>query len=143
MVIMLLIKVEKKKTIARSISSLKNVNIRDHITRLLIAISFQSNTHKKSADCEKIISATVAENQKNFPIIKSCLLIGFERIRKIVFPSTSLKRSWLPTKRTPIRPKISIIPSPKSTITFSASPIVSFPRAREKIINTNAKKSIR
>ena len=40
--------------------------------------------------------------------INSYLLIGFERMRKIVFPSISLNKSWLPTNKTPINQKISI-----------------------------------
>ena len=75
--------------------------------------------------------------------MKSCLLIGFESIRKIVFHSISLKSNWLHTKSTHISQKISIIPSPKSTITLSHSPIVRFHSAIEKMINTKAKKSMR
>jgi hypothetical protein len=85
----------------------------------------------------------VPEKPKNFPSIKSRLLIGFESIRKIVFHSISLNRSWLPTKRTQIRPNTSIIESQKSKITLSSSQIVSFHKAKENKINTNAKKRIK
>ena len=142
-VIIWLIKVENKNTIARSISNFKKVKNKAQDIRFVIAISENSNTPRNTSDWTRIIKAIVPENPKNFPRIKSCLFIGFESMRKIVFHSTSLNNSWLPTKSTPISPNISIIPSPKSTITFSDSPIVSFPRARENIINTKAKKRIR
>jgi hypothetical protein len=85
----------------------------------------------------------LAENQKNFPSIKSCRFIGLESMRKMVFHSISLKRSWLQTNRTQISQKTSIIDKPKSTITFSDSQMVSLPRARENRVNIPAKKTIR
>gem|GEM_PF-5255365 len=82
----------------------------------------------------------VAENHKNFQRINSYLLIGFERMRNIVFHSISLYRSCVPVKSTPTRPNISIIASPKSTIILSSSQMVSFPNQIENIMNIKAKK---
>ena len=114
-----------------------------HRMRYVRVISWNNNTPKNKTAWAKIIRQMVRENQRYFQSIKSCLLKGFERIKKIVFPSTSLKRSWLPTNKTQIIQNISIIASQKSTMTFSHSPIVSFPSASENIINIQAKKSIR
>jgi hypothetical protein len=136
------IKVEKKKTRARRISSLKTVKRREKSIIWVISISFKIKTQRKTKDWRKRIRIIANENQINFQRRNSYRAIGFERIRKIVFPSTSLKRSWLQTKRTPIIPKNSIIPSPKSTITFLSSQMVSFPRAREKTIKIKAKNTI-
>ena len=140
---MLLIKVEKKNTIARSISSFKKVKNTAQSIKSVMTIPLSNNTTRNKADCSSTIRAIVPENPKNFPRIKSCLLIGLESIKNIVFPSTSLNKSWLHTNNTPISPNISIIPSPKSTMTFSDSPRVRAPRAREKSINTKAKNRIR
>jgi len=137
------IKLEKKNTIASSTSSFKNVKSRAHSMREFISIHWKNNTARYRRDCNPTIRAIVPENPKNFPRIKSCLLIGFESMRKIVFPSISLNSNWLPTKSTQISPKISIIPRPKSTTTLSDSPIVSFHSARENRINTKAKNRIR
>lgn len=138
------INVEKKNTIARRISSFNRVKKRAHKIRWFISIPFSHNTARKRRDCKTTINIIVAEKPKNFPKIKSCLLIGLESIKKIVFPSISLNNNWLQTKSTPISPKISIIPRPKSTITLcSLFPIVRPQRANEKIINTNAKNRIR
>lgn len=142
-VIIVLINVEKKNTIARRISSLKKVNKSDQTISQLIGIDWNNKTKRNKRDWKKTIRNILAENPKNFHKIKSCLFIGFERIRNIVFHSISLNNSWLPTKRTPMSPKTSIIERPKSTITLSPSPMVSFPRANEKIINTQAKKTMR
>jgi hypothetical protein len=90
-----------------------------------------------------MIKNIVPLKPKNFPNINSYLLIGFDKIRKIVFHSTSLKSNWLQTNKTQIIQKISIIAKPKSTITFESSQIVSCPKEREKIIKTNAKNKIK
>lgn len=142
-VIMLLINVEKKKTIASSISSFKKVKNNAHRIRCVIPIPLRSNTHKNNNAWKITIKAIVPEKPKNFPRIKSCLLIGLESMRNIVFPSTSLNNNWLPTNNTQIRPKTSIIPRPKSTITFSLWPIVNSQRAIENRINTKAKNKIK
>jgi hypothetical protein len=82
-------------------------------------------------------------NQRNFHTINSYLLIGLLKIKKIVFHSISLNKSWLQTKSTPISQKISIRAIQKSKITFSPSPIVSFPsqtdNKRNKTANTKIK----
>jgi hypothetical protein len=57
----------------------------------VISISLIASTDKNRSDCTNIIRKIVAEKPKNFPIINSYLLIGLERIRKIVFHSISLK----------------------------------------------------
>lgn len=49
-VMMLLMKVEKKNTIARSISSLRNVKKSDQTIRWVISISFQKSIPRKSSD---------------------------------------------------------------------------------------------
>lgn len=140
---MLLINVEKKNTIARRISSFKNVKKSDQSISQVISIFLKSKTPIYKTACKKVIKSMVAEKPKNFPRIKSCLLIGFERIRKIVFPSISLNKSWLHTNSTPISQNTSIIARPKSTIIFSHCPIVSWLNAREKIIKTKAKNKMR
>lgn len=142
-VMILLMKVEKKNTIASKASSFKNVKNTAHIISPVISMPWNNKTAKYKIACNPTIKAIVPENPKNLPNMKSCLLIGLESIRNIVFPSISLKSSWLPTKSTPISPNISIIPSPKSTITFSDSQMVSFPRAKENKINTKAKNRMR
>jgi hypothetical protein len=86
-------KVERKNTIPRVISSLKKVNKREKRMRLFISIPFIQSIRRNRIDWSKIIIPIVIENQRNFPSMNSCLLIGFERIRKIVFPSTSLNKS--------------------------------------------------
>ncbi len=100
-------------------------------------------TPKNKSDWSTTIRRMVKENPKNFPRIKSCLLMGLLRIKKIVFPSISRNSSWLPTNNTPTIPNISIIASPKSTITLLSSPIESFPIAKENRIKIKAKNKIR
>lgn len=136
------IKLDKKNTIERAISSFKKVFIIDQIMRLSICIFWKKSRDKKIIAWKSIISKIAKEKPKNFHKINSYLLIGLDKIKKIVFPSISLKSSWLHTKSTQIRPKISIIASQKSMIILLVSQIVNFDREIEKIINTNAKKSI-
>jgi hypothetical protein len=97
----------------------------------------------KRSDCKNVIIVITPANHKNFHKINSYLLIGLLKIRKIVFHSISLKRSWLQTKSTQISQNISISASQKSKITFSHSQIVSFPRPidnnKNKIANTKIK----
>lgn len=90
---MLLMKVEKKNTIARSISSLKNVNNKAQSINPVTGIELISSIATYKIACNKTIKSMVAEKPKNFPSIKSCLLIGLERMRKIVFHSISLNKS--------------------------------------------------
>lgn len=137
------IKVERKNTIASNRANFKKVKKSVQSIREVISIPWLARTPRYTPDCNSIMSAITPRNPKYFHKIKSLLRIGLERIRKIVFPSISLKRSWLPTNKTEIRPKTSIIARPKSTITLFPSPIVSFPRARENRIKTKAKKTIR
>jgi hypothetical protein len=87
------IKLEKKKTKARIISNLKNVNRSENKMSFVISISLKKRTPRNKSDCARIIRRIVAENQKNFHKINSYLAIGLLKIRKIVFPSISLKRS--------------------------------------------------
>ncbi len=134
--------VEKKNTRAKSISNFKNVNTKLIIIKWSISIHFMSITAKSKRDWKNTIIAIVAENPKNFQRINSYLPIGFDRIRKIVFPSTSLNKSWLQTNKTPINQNISIIDNPKSTIILLSSQSVNCPKTREKIINKNPKNKI-
>jgi hypothetical protein len=83
-------KVEKKNTIANNISNLKYVNKRAQSISPVTGIQLSSKTMIYNIDCNNTIKNIVPENPKNFPRMKSCLLIGLERIRKIVFPSISL-----------------------------------------------------
>lgn len=142
MVMMGDINVEKKKTSPNIISSFKNVKKSDHKISEVISMSLNNKTLRNTNDWNIIIRRIVREKPKNFPRIKSCLLIGLLKIRKIVFHSISRNNSWLPTNRTPTSQKNSIIAIPKSTITFSSSPMVSFPRARENTKKIHAKNSI-
>lgn len=137
------IKVEKKKTSDNNISNLKNVAISENTINQVISIHFNQITIKNKIDCNNIIKAIVAENHKNFPKINSYLFIGLLSIKKIVFHSISLKSSCDQTKSTHTNQNISIIAKPKSTITLLSSQIVSFHKAIENIMKTNAKKSIR
>jgi hypothetical protein len=105
-------------------------------------IPLNKSTNKNNRDCTNTINAIVHVNHINLPRINSYLSIGFDKIRKIVFHSTSLNRSWLQTNITHINQKISIIANQKSTIIFSAFPSVSCPRDIEKIININQKNNI-
>jgi hypothetical protein len=136
------INVEKKKTRASVISSLRKVKRSENTMRESIPIHLNRSRRRNTPDWRIVSIAIAKENQENFPKINSHLSIGFERIKNIVFPSISLKRSWLQTKSTQMSQNTSIIASPKSTITLFASPIVSCPRARENTINTNAKNTI-
>jgi hypothetical protein len=87
------INVEKKNTIARSISSFKNVKNNAQRIRSVISIFFIINTPRNNTACNNTIKAIVPENPKNFQSIKSCLLIGLDNIKNIVFPSISLNKS--------------------------------------------------
>lgn len=136
------IKLERKNTTASNISSLRKVKNSDQSIRSVIGSCLKNSIHKNKSAWKSVMRKTVAEKPKNFQSKKSWRLIGFESMRKIVFPSISLNKSWLPTKSTPIIPKISIIPSPKSTITLSDSPIVKVPNTMEKPMNTKAKNKI-
>ena len=84
----------------------------------------------------------VIENHKILPSINSYLFIGFDKIKKIVFHSTSLKSNWLQINSTQINQNISIIESQKSTIILEFSQIVNFPSKMEKIMKINEKKTI-
>ena len=137
------INVEKKKTSDNNISNLKNVNKREKNIKLVICMSLKNNTIKNKIDCNNIINKTVEEKPKNLPSINSYLFIGLLKIRKIVFHSTSLKRSWLQTNNTQTNQNISIIDKPKSTIILLSSQIVNLPRSKEKTIKINAKKRIK
>lgn len=133
----------KKKTIDRVISSLRKVKNKENIIRWSILIDLNNKTIKNSKDWKNIIKKIVIENHTNFQSINSYLFIGLLKIRNIVLPSISLKRSWLQTNKTQTNQKTSIIASQKSTITLSSSQIVSFQREIENKINTKAKKSIK
>lgn len=136
------INVEKKKTSDKSISNFKNVKNKDITIRKVISISLKNKTNKNNNDCIAIIIAIINEKPKNFQIINSYLLIGFDIIRKIVFHSISLKRSWLQTNKTQISQNISIIASQKSTIILLSSHRVKLQRDIENIINKKAKNII-
>ena len=137
------INVEKKKTSANNVSIFRKVNHIENRTIFVISTSFINNTPRKSNHWIKIMSEIVAENPRNFHIINSYLLMGFDNIRKMVFPSISLKSNWLPTNKTHSNEKISIIASQKSVTTFVSSPIVSFPNSIENAINANANTRMR
>ncbi len=137
------IKVEKKKTNDNSISNFKKVKNNEKSINLVISISLINNTIKNNNDCKAIISIIQRENQKNFQIINSYLLIGFDKIKNIVFHSISLNSNWLHTNKTLKNQNISIIASQKSTTTLLSSQIVNFHKEIEKIINTKAKKTIK
>lgn len=119
------------------------MKIKENITSLVISISLINTTAKNNIDCNKIIEKIQRENPKNFQIINSYLLIGFDKIKKIVFPSISLKSNWLHTNKTLKNQNISIIASQKSTIILLSSQIVNFHKETEKIIKTKAKKIIK
>lgn len=137
------IKVEKKKTNDKSISSLKNVNNKENKINLVISKSFINNTTKNNIDWKNIIRNKVNENHKNFHKINSYLFMGLLNIRKIVFHSISLNNNWEPINKTHTKPNISIIANQKSIIIFWSSHIVSFQSRSENMIKTNAKKSIK
>lgn len=137
------IKVEKKKTEASKISNFKNMKNNEYKTSESIGIDLKSKTIKNNNASRKTTINIQIENPKNFHKINSYLFIGLDKIRKIVFHSISLKRSWLQIKSTLKNQKISIIASQKSSIILSSSHIVNFPKAMEKIIKINAKNIIR
>ncbi len=137
------IKVDKNKTIQTKITSFKNIKIKEKSIKISISIHLKYKTIKYKIDCKNVIRNITLENPKNFPKINSYLLIGFDKIRKIVFHSISLNKSWLHTNKTPTKPNISIIAIQKSVTTFWSSQIVSFPREIEKIINKKAKTKIK
>ncbi len=136
------INVEKKNTKASNISNFKNVNIKLMTIKWSIGIDLNNNTQRNNNAWKNTITAIVPENPKNFQRINSYLPIGFDNIRKIVFPSTSLNSNWLHTNNTPINQNISIIDNPKSTIILLSSQSVNCPKTREKIINKNQKNKI-
>ena len=136
------IKVDKKKTRASIISSFKKVFIIDQIMRELISIPWKNSTPKNNIVCAKTSKNIMKENPRIFPKINSYLLIGFERIKNIVFHSTSLNKSWLHTNKTHRSQKTSIIASQKSTIILLLSQIVSFPKVMENIMKMKPKNKI-
>lgn len=87
------INVEKKNTSARIISSLKNVKSKAKSIRESISIDLRNKSPKNTSDWTNMMTPITPENPRNFQRINSHLLIGFESIKKIVFPSISLKRS--------------------------------------------------
>lgn len=139
---MLDIKVEKKKTKANTISSFKNTLNSDQIINEVIFTSLKNKTIKNNIDWKRIISNIVREKPNIFQIINSYLFIGLLSIKKIVFHSTSLNKSWLQTKSTHTSQKISIIANQKSTITLESSQIVNFHKTTEKSIKIKAKNKI-
>jgi len=136
------IKLEKKNTSARSISNFRKVNNNDHNIRWVMTTPSNHNTAKNKSACNNTMRPIVAEKPKNFPRINSYRAIGLESIKKIVFHSISLNKSWDPTNSTQIIPKVSIMASQKSTTTFSLSQSVSCPRLRENNKNIKAKNKI-
>lgn len=137
------IKVDKKRTIAIRIISFKKIKRSENNIKPSISIHLKYKTIKYKIDCKNVIKNITSQNPKNFHRINSYLLIGFESIKKIVFPSISLNKSWLQTNKTHINQKISIIAIPKSVMTLLSSPIVSFQSEIEKTINKKAKTKIK
>lgn len=137
------IKVDKNKTIQTKIISFRNIKIKEKIIKLSIEIPLKYKTIKYKIDCKNVIKNITRENPKNFHKINSYLFIGFDKIRKIVFHSISLNKSWLHTNKTQTKPNISIIAIQKSVITLPSSQIVSFQSEIEKIINKKAKTKIK
>lgn len=137
------IKVDKNKTKAIKIHNLNNIKIKDIIIIHSIFIQLKNNTQRYKNDCNNVINKIIKLNHKNFPKINSYLLIGLLNIKNIVFPSISLKSSWLQTNKTQISQNISIIAIQKSVITLLSSQIVSFQREIEKIISKNQNTKIR
>jgi hypothetical protein len=101
-----------------------------------------NNTSKNNNDCTNTINPIVHVNHKNLPRINSYLSIGLDKIKKIVFHSTSLNKSWLQTNITQISQNISIIASQKSTIIFSEFHRVNCHNDNEKIMKMSQKNSI-
>jgi len=143
MVNILDIKVDKNKTIQISTINFKNMKKRDIKIKKSIQIHLKYKTHRYRIDCKNVIRKIISENQTNLPRINSHLLIGLLNIKKIVFHSISLNKSWLQTNKTQTNQNISIIEIPKSTITLSSSQIVSFHKEIEKVISKNAKTKIK
>lgn len=139
---MLDINVDKKNTIAKAISNLKNVFISDQRIKWSISISLKNKTQRKSKDSIKSITIIVSEKPIIFHNINSYLFIGLLNIKNIVFPSTSLKSNWLHTNKTHKSQKISIIVNQKSTIILESSQIVSFHNNTENTIKIIAKNII-
>ena len=110
---------------------------------LVISMSFIKITPKNKIACNAIIARIQRENHTNFHTINSYLLIGFDKIKNIVFHSISLNNNWLHTNKTLRNQNISIIASQKSTTILLSSQIVNFHKESEKIINTKAKKTIK
>ncbi|MDD5212940.1 MAG: hypothetical protein PHG82_00725 [Candidatus Gracilibacteria bacterium] len=136
-------KVDKKISIESSISSFKKVKNKAQNIKLSSGIPLKNKTQIYKIDCKNTTKNITNEKPKNFQRINSYLFIGLDKIKNIVFPSTSLKSNGLPTNKTEIKENISIIASPKSTITLLSSQIVSLPKAREEIIKISAKKTIK
>lgn len=137
------INVEKNNTNPIRIKSFNTIKKRENNTKISIGIFFKNKTQRNKSDCKKVIIKITPANHKNFHTINSYLWIGLLKIKKIVFHSISLNKSWLPTNKTQIIPKISMSAIQKSKITLSDSPIVSFHKETERIIKSNAKTRIR
>jgi hypothetical protein len=60
---------------------------------LVISMSLINITPKNKIACNTIIKRIQRENHKNFHIINSYLLIGFDKIKNIVFHSISLNNN--------------------------------------------------
>jgi hypothetical protein len=102
----------------------------------------KNNIHKKSIVSIIVIKKITKEKPKNFQIMKSLLFIGLLKIKKIVFHSISLKRSWLHINKTQISQKISIVDNQKSIMIFFVSQIVKLSSNKEKNIKIIQKKII-
>jgi hypothetical protein len=63
----------------------------DQIIKFVISIFCQKSTPKKTIASNKTIRKIISENPRIFHKINSYLLIGFDKIKNIVFHSTSLK----------------------------------------------------
>ena len=136
------IKVEKKKTKAKVNSSFKKVFSKDQSINFVISISFIKSINKNKKDCKTVINKIVIEKPKNFHKIKSVLVIGLLKFKKIVFHSISLNKSWLQINKTQISQKISIAPSQKSITIYVVSQIVNFCNNKEKNIKITQKITI-
>lgn len=141
-VIKLHIKLEKKNTKASIISSFRKIFNKDQNTKLEISIHWKKSIHKKSKLSKKVMKNITLEKPKNFQIIKSFLFIGLLKIKKIVFHSISLNKSWLQINKIQISQKISIIDNQKSIIILFVSQIVNSANKRENKIKINQKKTI-
>ncbi|MDR1988484.1 MAG: hypothetical protein LBQ24_07365 [Candidatus Peribacteria bacterium] len=72
---------------------MKNIFIIDQIIKLVISTFCHKSTTKNTTDSNKIIRKIINENHKILPKINSYLLIGFDKIKNIVFQSISLNNS--------------------------------------------------